>query len=100
MSIRPIHDKVVVRHAPPTERTKGGIIIPQTADKDGVIRGTVVAVGPGRTLDDGSRTTMTVTKGDEVLIPRYGGTLLKLDGRDCTVLIEEQILGVLDEEIE
>lgn len=98
MNIRPLNDKVVVRFAPPAERTRGGIIIPSSADRDGVRHGAVIAVGPGRLLDDGSRAPMSVAKGDEVLVPQYGGTQLKLDGREHIVLSEDLVLGVLDEE--
>jgi len=98
MRIKPLNDKVVVRFAPPAERTRGGIIIPPSAGKDEVHRGTVVAVGPGRLLDNGSRSGMSVTKGEEVLFSRYSGTQLKLNGNDHVVLPEDQILGVLDEE--
>jgi len=93
MKFRPLHDRVVVRRIEQEEKTTGGIIIPDTA-KEKPQEGEVVAVGPGRILDDGSRSTLTVSVGDKVIYSKYGGTELKLEGQEYMILDEDQIYAV------
>ena len=94
MGFRPLHDRVLVRRVEADEKTAGGIIIPDTA-KEKPQEGEVVAVGPGRLTDDGKRIAMDVKAGDRVLIGKYSGTDVKIDGTEYTILREDDVLGVL-----
>ena len=89
MSFKPINDRVVVKPAPTDEKTKGGIIIPDTA-KEKPQRGEVIAVGPGK---DGNK--MTVKKGDTILYGKYAGQELAYEGEDYLIMREDDILVVL-----
>ncbi|HSC88669.1 MAG TPA: co-chaperone GroES [Polyangiaceae bacterium] len=92
--IRPLQDRVIVKRVAEEEKTKGGIIIPDTA-KEKPIEGEVIAVGPGK-LDDGKRIEPSVKAGDRVLFGKYAGTEVKLDGVEHLILREDDILGVLE----
>jgi len=92
--VRPLHDRVIVRRIEEQEKTKGGIIIPDTA-KEKPQEGEVVAVGPGK-QNDGTVVPMDVRKGDRVLFGKYAGTEIKLDGIEHLILREEDILGVIE----
>jgi chaperonin GroES len=94
MKFRPLHDRVVVRRIEEDERTKGGIIIPDTA-KEKPIEGEVIAVGPGK-VEDGKRIEPSVKAGDRVLFGKYAGTEVKLDGEEHLILREDDILGVIE----
>ena len=91
---RPLHDRVVVRRLEAEEKTKGGIIIPDTV-KEKPQEGEVVAVGPGRLTEDGKRVAPEVKKGDRILVGKYSGTDVKIDGTEYTILREDEVLGVL-----
>jgi chaperonin GroES len=93
-NIRPLQDRVIVKRIPEEEKTKGGIIIPDTA-KEKPIEGEVVAVGPGK-FDDGKRIELSVKTGDRVLFGKYAGTEVKLDGEDRLILREDDILGIIE----
>jgi len=93
MKIRPLHDRIVVKRIDSEAKTKGGIIIPDTA-KEKPIRGKVVAVGNGKVLKDGSVRGLEVKVGDEVLFGKYGGTEVKLDGVEHVILREDDVLAV------
>ena len=95
LSIKPLADRVIVKPAAAEEKTKGGIIIPDTA-KEKPIEGEVIAVGNGKVQDDGSVRKPEVKKGDRVLFGKYAGTEVKLDGVEHLILREDDILGVLD----
>jgi len=95
MAIRPLHDRIVVARIAEEEKTKGGIIIPDTA-KEKPVEGKVVAVGKGRILDDGKLKPLEVKVGDRVLFAKYGGTEVKLDGEMVLIMREDDILGVLE----
>jgi chaperonin GroES len=95
MKIRPLHDRVVVKRIAEQEKTKGGIIIPDTA-KEKPIEGEVLAVGNGKLLDDGSVRKMEVKKGDRVLFGKYSGTEVKIEGTEALILREDDILGVVE----
>lgn len=95
MAIRPLHDRVIVKRVKEEEKTKGGIIIPDTA-KEKPIEGKIVAVGNGKILDDGSVRKLEVKKGDRVLFGKYSGTEVKIDGEDHLILREDDILGVVE----
>lgn len=92
--IRPLNDRVIVKRLPEEEVTKGGIIIPDSA-KEKPIQGEVVAVGPGRTLDNGKTQALDVKVGDKVLFGKYSGTEVKFDGAEQLILREEEILAVI-----
>ena len=94
MKIQPLADRILVRRIEEKETVRGGIIIPDTA-KEKPQEGEVVAVGPGRMADDGKRLVMEVKKGDRVLIGKYSGTDVKIDGVEYTILREDDVLGVL-----
>ncbi len=93
VNFRPLSDKVLVKPSEAETQTSGGIYIPDSA-KQKPQEGEVIAVGPGRILDDGSRSTLAVAVGETVIYSKYGGTELKLDGTDYMILDEEQIYAV------
>ncbi len=95
MKFRPLHDRVVVRRIDEDERTKGGIIIPDTA-KEKPQQGEVVAVGPGALNEKGEVVPLDVKAGDRVLFGKWSGTEIKLDGQDLLIMKESDILGVLE----
>ncbi|MFO0692498.1 MAG: co-chaperone GroES [Polyangiales bacterium] len=94
MKVRPLHDRVLVKRVEEETKTKGGIIIPDTA-KEKPIEGIVVAVGGGRVGDDGKVTPLEVKVGERVLFGKYAGTEVKLDGREHLILREGDILAVM-----
>jgi chaperonin GroES len=95
MKIRPLHDRIIVKRLEEEERTKGGIIIPDTA-KEKPIEGKVIAVGNGKVLEDGKVRPLDVKAGDRVLFSKYGGTEVKIDGEEHLIMREEDILGVVE----
>ena len=95
MKLRPLHDRVVVRRIESEEKTKGGIIIPDTA-KEKPQEGEVVAVGPGARNEDGELIAMDVKPGDRVLFGKWSGTEVKLDGEDLLIMKESDIMGVIE----
>jgi chaperonin GroES len=95
MKIRPLHDRIIVKRVEEEERTKGGIIIPDTA-KEKPIEGKVIAVGNGKVLEDGKVRPLDVKAGDRILFSKYGGTEVKIDGEEHLIMREEDILGVIE----
>jgi chaperonin GroES len=95
MTIRPLYDRVVVSRVAEEEKTKGGIIIPDTA-KEKPVEGKVLAVGAGRVLDDGSVRKLDIQVGDRVLFGKYSGTEVSVSGEDLLILREDDILGVVE----
>ena len=95
MQVRPLHDRVLVKRSGEEEKSKGGIIIPDTA-KEKPIQGEIIAVGSGRISEDGKLRPLDVKKGDRVLFGKYSGTEIKIDGDDFLMMREEDILGVLN----
>ena len=95
MKFRPLHDRVVVRRIDAEEKTKGGIIIPDTA-KEKPQRGEVIAVGAGIRTEDGKLTPLDVKVGDEVLFGKWSGTEVKIDGEDLLIMKESDILGIVE----
>ncbi len=94
MNIRPLQDRVLVKRVKEEEKTAGGIIIPDTA-KEKPIEGKVVAVGNGKVLDNGETRKLEVKKGDRILFGKYSGTEVKIEGEECLILREDDILGVV-----
>jgi chaperonin GroES len=93
--IRPLGERVVVKPLPMEEKTKGGIVLPDTA-KEKPQKGEVVAVGPGRLLDNGQRVAIDLKVGDKVLYSKYAGNEIKIDGEEYLILRENDVLGVLE----
>ena len=95
MNFRPLQDRVLVRRIEEEEKTKGGIIIPDTA-KEKPMEGEVVAAGPGARGDDGKLNPLDVKVGDRVLFGKWSGTEIKIDGEDLVVMKESDIMGVIE----
>ena len=95
MDIRPLHDRVLVRRLEAAEERRGGIIIPDTA-KEKPQQAEVVAVGSGKLLDSGERAEVAVAPGQRILIGKYSGSEVKVDGHEYIILREDEILGVLE----
>ncbi len=95
MKIQPLGDRVLVEPVKEKEVEKGGIIIPDTA-KEKPQQGKVIAVGTGKLDDSGKKIPFNVKKGDKILMPKYGGTEIKLDGKEYQIMREEDILGILE----
>jgi chaperonin GroES len=95
MNIRPLDDRIVVEPVEAEEKTAGGIVLPDTA-KEKPLQGKVIAVGPGRSLDDGSRAEMSVKKGDVVLYGKYSGTEVTVEGKDLLILKESDLLAKME----
>ena len=96
MNFRPLHDRVAVKRVEEEQKTKGGLIIPDTA-KEKPMQGEVLAVGPGARDDKGGLVPMGVQVGDRVLFGKWSGTEVKIDGVDLLIMKESDIMGVLDE---
>jgi len=95
MKIRPLQDRVIVRRIEEAEKTKGGIIIPDTA-KEKPMEGKVIAVGKGKVLEDGKIHPLDVKAGDRVLFAKYAGTEVKIDGEEHLIMREDDVLGVIE----
>jgi len=95
MKIRPLADKVLVERIEAEEKTAGGIVLPDNA-KEKPKRGVIVAAGDGKVLDDGTRQSLQVKKGDEVLFTSYAGTDVKVDGDEYLIMDESDIMAVIE----
>ncbi len=95
MKIRPLQDRVLVKRVEEEEKTKGGIIIPDTA-KEKPVEGLVVAVGKGKVLENGTKVDMSVKVGDRILFSKYAGNEVKIDGVEHLIMREDDILGILE----
>ncbi|MCK4535302.1 MAG: co-chaperone GroES [Syntrophobacterales bacterium] len=95
MKIRPLHDRIIVKRLDEEEKTKGGIIIPDSA-KEKPMEGKIIAVGNGKKTDDGKVLTMDVKAGDKVLFSKYAGTEVQIEGVEHLIMREEDILGVIE----
>src|SRR3954468_2929549 len=95
MNIRPLQDRLVVKRLAEEEKTKGGIIIPDSA-KEKPIEGEVIAVGNGKVLEDGKVRPLDVKKGDKILFGKYSGQTVKVHGEELLVMREEDIMGVVE----
>lgn len=94
MKVRPLYDKVLVKRLQEEEKTKGGIIIPDTA-KEKPQEGEVIAVGHGRILENGQKVPLEVKEGDRIIFGKYAGTEIKIDGEEYLIMREEDILGII-----
>jgi chaperonin GroES len=95
MKIRPLQDRVVVRRVKEEEKTKGGLYIPDSA-KEKPVEATVIAVGNGKVLEDGTVRKLDVKEGDRILFGKYSGSEVKIDGEEHLILREDDILGVIE----
>ena len=95
MKLAPLDDRVVIKQSEAEEKSSGGIILPDAA-KEKPQRGKIIAVGPGKILDNGKRGEMNVKKGDEVLYAKYTGNEIEIDGENYVILHEGDILGVIE----
>jgi len=96
MKIRPLHDRIVVQRTEEASKTKGGIIIPDTA-KEKPAEGKVVAVGKGRVADDGKVVPMELQVGDRILFSKYGGHEVKIDGEEFLIMSQDDVYGVIED---
>jgi chaperonin GroES len=94
MNVKPLADRILVRRLEEPEVKRGGIIIPDTA-KEKPQQGEVVAVGPGRVTDEGKRVALEVKKGDKILIGKYSGTEVKIEGSEYLIMREDDVLAVI-----
>ena len=94
MKLKPLGDRIVVKAAPHEEKTKGGLVLPETV-KEKPVEGIVVAVGDGKVLENGSRQAMDVKVDDRIIYSKYSGTEVKLDGEDFLILSERDVLAVV-----
>ena len=95
MKVRPLHDRVIVKRVEEEDKTKGGIIIPDTA-KEKPVEGKVVAVGDGKVQEDGKKTPLEVKAGDRVLFGKYAGTEIQIDGEENIIMKEDDIIAILE----
>jgi chaperonin GroES len=95
MKLRPLQDRILVQRIEEEEKTKGGIIIPDTA-KEKPAEGKVVAVGNGKLGEDGKRIKLEVKKGDRILFGKYSGTEVKIEGDEYLIMREEDVLGIIE----
>jgi len=95
MKVRPLHDRILVKRIEEEEKTKGGIIIPDTA-KEKPQEGKVVAVGNGKVLDDGKVQALDVKKGNRVLFSKYAGTEVTIEGEEHLIIREDDVLGIIE----
>ncbi|MFZ6015720.1 MAG: co-chaperone GroES [Patescibacteria group bacterium] len=96
MNLRPLNDRLIVKALPKEEVTKSGIIIPDTVDKERPEQGEVIAVGPGKLKDDGTRAEMSVKAGDKIMFKKYAPDEIKIDNEEYLVLSEYDILAVVE----
>jgi chaperonin GroES len=95
MSIKPLQDRVLVKRVEEETKTKGGIIIPDSA-KEKPVEGKVIAVGTGKVKDDGTRIPMDIKVGDRILFGKYAGTEVKINGEEHLIMREDDILGIIE----
>ena len=95
MTIRPLHDRILAKRVNETEKTAGGLFIPDTA-KEKPLEGKVIAVGNGKILEDGKVRPLDIKAGDTILFSKYAGTEVKIEGEDHLILREEDVLGVIE----
>ena len=95
MNVKPLQDRILVKRVEEVEKTRGGIIIPESA-KERPLEGTVVAVGSGKRLEDGTLQKLDVKAGDTILFGKYSGTEIKVDGVELTIVREDEVLGIVE----
>ena len=98
MNLKPLGDRVVVEHVEQAEKTAGGVFLPDTA-KEKPQEGRVLAVGSGRTLDNGTKLAMDVKVGDKIIYSKYSGREVKIDGKEVLIISEKDVLAIMSEEL-
>jgi chaperonin GroES len=96
MQLRPLGDRVIVKPAAKEEMTKAGIILPDTVDKERPEQGEIIAVGPGRLLDSGTRATMSLKVGDKIVFKKYSPDEVKVEDQDYLVISESDVMAVIE----
>jgi len=96
MNLTPLNDRVIVRPKEALEKSKGGVILPDTASKEKPVEGTVIAVGPGKCSDNGTRIPLEVKKEQRVIYSKYSGTEIKIEDVNYLILREEDILAIIN----
>ncbi len=95
VKLRPLHDRILVKRSEEETKTKGGIIIPDTA-KEKPLEGTIISAGNGKILENGDKVPLEVKKGDTILFGKYAGTEIKIDGEEYLMMREEDVLGIIE----
>ena len=95
MNVRPLGDRILIKRHEEVEKTRGGIIIPESA-KERPLEGTVIAVGSGKRLEDGTLQKLDVKAGDKILFGKYAGTEIKVDGVEHIIVREDEVLGIIE----
>ncbi len=95
MNVKPLHDRILVKRMEEKEMVQGGIIIPDTA-KEKPMEGKVVAVGPGKVLEDGKKSKMDIKKGDRILFGKYSGTDIKIEDEEYVIMREDDVLAIIE----
>lgn len=95
MKVKPLHDRVIVKRVEEEAKTKGGIIIPDTA-KEKPVEGVIMAVGDGKVTDDGKKIALEVKAGDKVLFGKYAGTEIQIDGEEHLIMREDDIIAIVE----
>jgi len=95
-NLTPLNDRIIVKPREALEKSKGGVILPETASKEKPMEGTVIAVGPGKVSDNGTRVTPEVKKDQRVIFAKYSGTEIKIDDDTYLILREEDILAIIN----
>ena len=95
MKVKPLHDRVIVKRVEEEEKTKGGIIIPDTA-KEKPVEGVIMAVGDGKVADDGKKIALEVKAGDKVLFGKYAGTEIQINGEEHVIMREDDIIAIVE----
>jgi chaperonin GroES len=96
MKVRPLHDRLIVKRSEEEKKTKGGIIIPDTA-KEKPIEGKVIAVEKGKIKEDGTKIPMEVKKGDRILFAKYAGTEVKIDGEEHLIMKKDDVIAIIEQ---
>lgn len=96
MNVRPLQDRILVRRVEEAEKTRGGIIIPDSA-KERPLEGAVIAVGAGKRTEEGKQVALDIKAGDRVLFGKYAGTEIKVDGVEHIILREDDVLGIIEQ---
>jgi chaperonin GroES len=94
--LTPLNDRVIVKPLQAVEKTKGGVYLPETASKEKPIEGTVIAVGPGKIADNGTRVALEVKKDQKIIFSKYSGTEIKIEDENYLILREEDILAIIN----
>lgn len=96
MNLRPLNDRLIVKAVAKEEKTKSGIVLPDTLDKERPEQGEVIAVGPGRVMENGTRSAMSVKVGDKILFKKYSPDEVKIDGVEYLVVSESDVMAVIE----